>query len=157
MIREARSDDFDAVMRLYRQLQADDPVLTDGSDRLTFDRILGTPGLTLFVLEQGDRVVATTYLNVIPNISRRASPYAVIENVVVEEELRGTGLGKQIMSGTLDAAWAAGCYKAMLMTGSKDESTHAFYRSCGFSPHEKTAYLARRPAFSRLTGENADR
>jgi GNAT superfamily N-acetyltransferase len=88
-------------------------------------------------------VVATTYLNVIPNVTRSASPHAVIENVVVEERLRGTGLGKQIMGSTLRVAWSAGCYKAMLMTGSRRPSTHAFYLACGFSPDAKRAYLAR--------------
>lgn len=92
-----------------------------------------------------ERVAATTYLNIIPNLTRSASPYAVIENVVVEKSLRGTGLGKRIMTSTLEAAWAAGCYKVMLMTGSSNPATHAFYRACGFSPDAKTAYLARPP------------
>jgi len=52
------------------------------------------PALHLFVLEVNCSIVATTYLNVIPNITRSTSPYALIENVVVEESLRGTGLGK---------------------------------------------------------------
>ena len=143
MIREATSDDFDAVVRLYRQLHPEDPVLTDGSDRRVFDQILATPGLTLFVLEHDRRIVATTYLNVIPNITRRALPYAVIENVVVDEQQRGTGLGKKIMAATLNAAWVAGCYKALLQTGSKNPATHAYYRACGFSSDEKTGYVAR--------------
>ncbi|MFB8138347.1 GNAT family N-acetyltransferase [Streptomyces parvus] len=91
----------------------------------------------------GEGVVATTYLNVIPNLTRSASPYAVIENVVVDQALRETGLGKQIMADTLQAAWDAGCYKAMLQTGSRRPTTHSFYRACGFSPDEKAAYLAR--------------
>ena len=70
------------VLRLYWQLQPPDPVLRDGTYA----------------------VVATTYLNAIPNLTRSASPYAVIENVVVEESVRGTGLGKQIMAATLRAA-----------------------------------------------------
>ena len=143
MFREARSGDFNDVIRLYRQLQPKDPVLQDGSDAATFEQILRSPGLHLFVLELDGVVVATTYLNVIPNLTRSASPYAVIENVVVEESLRGRGLGKQIMDGTLRAAWEAGCYKAMLMTGSRRPATHSFYRACGFSPDVKTAYLAR--------------
>ncbi|MFF5056370.1 GNAT family N-acetyltransferase [Micromonospora sp. NPDC000663] len=143
MFREAGSDDFEQIIRLYRQLNPDDPVLDDGSDAAAFQQILSTPGLRLFVLELDGVVVATTYLNVIPNLSRSASPYAVIENVVVEQSRRGTGLGRQIMAGTLQAAWDAGCYKAMLMTGSRTPSTHAFYRACGFSPDAKTAYLAR--------------
>ncbi|MEU4401131.1 GNAT family N-acetyltransferase [Micromonospora orduensis] len=143
MFREAGSADFEQIIRLYRQLNPDDPVLDDGSDAAAFQQILSTPGLRLFVLEVDGDVVATTYLNVIPNLTRSASPYAVIENVVVEESRRGTGLGRQIMAGTLQAAWDAGCYKAMLMTGSRTPSTHAFYRACGFSPDAKTAYLAR--------------
>lgn len=143
MFREARSGDFEDILRLYQQLHPEDPALEDGSDRAAFKQILRSPGLRLFVLEDNGVVVATAYLNVIPNISRSASPYAVIENVIVEESLRGAGLGKQIMNGTLRAAWEAGCYKAMLMTGSRNPATHSFYRACGFSPDAKKAYLAR--------------
>jgi GNAT superfamily N-acetyltransferase len=143
LFREAGPDDLEDILRLYRQLQPEDPVLRDGSDAVAFAQILGSPGLHLFVLEVDGVVAATTYLNVIPNLTRSASPYAVIENVVVEETFRGTGLGKQIMAGTLRAAWDAGCYKAMLLTGSRKPATHAFYRACGFSPDAKTGYLAR--------------
>ncbi len=143
IFREAGPGDFDGVIRLYRQLHPEDPVLHDGSDAASFREILRSPGLHLFVLAADGAIVATAYLNVIPNLTRSASPYAVIENVVVEETLRGAGLGKQIMAGSLRAAWDAGCYKAMLMTGSHDPATHAFYRACGFSPEAKTAYLAR--------------
>ncbi|MET7950267.1 hypothetical protein [Micromonospora sp. NPDC005324] len=92
MFRAARPDDFTQIIRLYRQLNPDDPVLEDGSDVDAFQRILGSPGLRLFVLDLDGIVVATTYLNVIPNLSRSASPYAVIENVVVEESRRGNSL-----------------------------------------------------------------
>ena len=143
MFREARSGDFEDVIRLYRQLHPEDPVVQDGSDTAAFEHILSSPGLHLFVLELNEVVVATTYLNVIPNVTRSASPYALIENVVVEGSLRGAGLGKQIMEGTLRAASEAGCYKVMLMTGSRNPATHSFYRACGFSADAKTAYLAR--------------
>lgn len=143
MFRDARFGDFDDVMRLYRQLNPDDPVLDNGADATAFEQILRTPGLFLFVIERADVVVATTYLNIIPNLSRSAAPYAVVENVVVDVGLRRTGLGRQIMERTLQEAWNAGCYKAMLMTGSKTPGTHAYYRACGFSADAKQAYLAR--------------
>lgn len=142
MFREARHGDLDAILRLYRQLQPADPILEDGSDASVFEQILAASGLLLFVLEESGVAVATTYLNIIPNMTRSASPYAVVENVVVEEELRGKGLGHEVISGTLQAAWDAGCYKVMLLTGSCQPSTHAFYRACGFSGDEKTAYVA---------------
>lgn len=144
MFREARPDDLPGILRLYRQLHPADADPDDAADVLA--RILATAGLHLFVLERDGAVVATTYLNVVPNLTRGGAPYAVVENVVVEESLRGTGLGTAAMAGTLAAAWAAGCYKVMLQTGSRTPSTHAFYRSCGLSADEKTAYVARPPA-----------
>lgn len=106
---EAGPDDFGDILRLYRLPQPEDPVLQDGFDATTFAQILWSPGLHRSVLGADGPVVATTYLDVIPNLTRSALPYAVIENVVVEESLRGTGLGRQVMAGTLEAAWAAGC------------------------------------------------
>jgi N-acetylglutamate synthase-like GNAT family acetyltransferase len=143
MFREAEPGDFKDIARLYGQLQPEDPLVQDGSDAAAFEQILNSPWLHPFVLERDGAVVATTYLNVIPNLTRSASPCAVIQNVVVDESLRDTGLGKQILAGTLRAAWDAGCYKAMLMTSSRRPATHAFYRSCGFSADAKTAYVAR--------------
>lgn len=144
MFREARTDDLDDLLRLYQQLNPGDPLVVDRSVT-TFARIADSAGLSIFVMEVEGAVVATTYLNVIPNLTRSASPYAVIENVVVEESLRGRGIGRQIMDKTLQAAWDAGCYKVMLMTGSGNPATHAFYRACGLSADYKTAYTARRP------------
>jgi GNAT superfamily N-acetyltransferase len=141
--RDAQADDFDAVMGLYRQLHPADPVVLDGRDAEVFAEILRRPGLRLFVLEVDGVVVATTYLNLIPNLTRGAAPYGVVENVVVDAERRGCGLGKQIMAGTLRTAWEAGCYKVMLLTGSRRASTHAFYERCGFIAGDKTGYVAR--------------
>lgn len=143
MFREAGKDDFEAIAGLYQQLHPDEPLLIDRSG---FDRIIASEAFRLCVLEVDGEVVATTYLNLVPNLTRGSRPYAVVENVVVDKSRRGTGLGKQVMAGTLQAAWDAGCYKVMLMTGSKRESTHAFYRACGFSPDAKHAFLARPPA-----------
>jgi hypothetical protein len=70
MFRAARASDFEEVMRLYRQLHPDDPVVHDGSEAAVFDQILQTPAVHLYVLEVNGSAVATTYLNVIPNITR---------------------------------------------------------------------------------------
>ncbi len=142
MIRSATLDDLEVIGRLYADLNPDDPPVI-AHDVLA--EIIERPGLDLLLLELDGDTVASTYLNVIPNLSRAARPYAVIENVVVVADRRGTGLGRRIMDATLERAWAAGCYKAMLQTGSRTPATHAFYRACGFSPDVKQAYLARPP------------
>jgi GNAT superfamily N-acetyltransferase len=145
VFREARREDLPGVLRLLEQLNPDDGALEPSTADTVFETIAHTRGLTLFVIEEHDAILAATYLNVIPNLTRAASPYAVIENVIVDREHRGKGLGKRAIAGTLSAAWKAGCYKAMLQTGSSRPATHAFYRACGFSPNEKTAYVAHPP------------
>ncbi|GAA1566001.1 GNAT family N-acetyltransferase [Kribbella hippodromi] len=141
--RDASTADLAAILRLYRQLHPADPELPEEQAAEVYATILRTPGMRLMVLEHEGAVVATTYLNLVPNLTRGGAPYAVIENVVVEAGLRGRGFGQRIMAGTLQAAWDAGCYKVMLSTGSRTPATHAFYRRCGFSADEKTAYVMR--------------
>jgi GNAT superfamily N-acetyltransferase len=148
VIREAVAGDFEAVSRLYAQLNPDDPPVEGQRHRGVFEQILDREGLAILLLEVDGEVIGATYLNLIPNLSRGAQPYAVIENVVIAKERRGQKFGRRLMDETLERAWTAGCYKAMLQTGSKTPSTHAYYRACGFADDAKTAYLARPPASS---------
>lgn len=143
MIRSADVGDFEAIASLYAQLNRDDPPVAGPAYARVFEEILAREGLDLLVLDLDGAILGTTYLNIMPNLSRGGRPYAVIENVVVAEHRRGEGLGRRLMAATLDRAWAAGCYKAMLQTGSRNPNTHAFYRACGFLDDAKKAYLAR--------------
>lgn len=142
-VRLARPEDLHAVLALYRQLNPDDPPLEAGLGQAVFEGILASPHFELIVAEFGGVVAGTCYLNVVPNLSRNASPYAVLENVVTEQALRGRGIGQAVVSHALGRAWARGCYKVMLQTGSRRESTHRFYRQCGFSADDKFAFVAR--------------
>lgn len=145
MFREAEAADYARVMQLYQQLHPADAVVPDERAQTVYDEILRTPGMHLFLLEEDGVAIASTYLNLIPNLTRGAAPYGVVENVIVDAARRGTGIGKAVMAGTLQAAWDAGCYKVMLLTGSKRESTHAYYRACGFVPGEKAGFVAHPP------------
>jgi GNAT superfamily N-acetyltransferase len=145
LVRGAKARDLPALLALYRQLNPDDPAGEPASCRAVFDEIIASPHFELVVAESAGAVVATCYLNVIPNLSRGASPYAVLENVVTDQALRGRGIGKTLVGHALRRAWARGCYKVMLQTGSRWESTHGFYRACGFSPDDKFAFVARPP------------
>ena len=143
LIREAKLKDFAGIKHLYAQLNPDDPVVSDRRDAAVFATIVSAEHLHLFVGVIGEKLVATCYLNFIPNMTRNVSPYCVIENVVTEQALRNQGYGKAIIKHALEFAWSHGCYKVMLQTGSRRESTHNFYKSCGFSADDKFAFVAR--------------
>ena len=144
-VRHARRDDLDALLALYAQLNPDDGAAPREKLAATLDAIVASEQFAIVVGTQAGRVVATCYLNVIPNLTRGGASYAVIENVVVDAMLRGTGLGRQVMAFALDEAWRRGCYKSLLQTGSRDPRVSRFYKSCGFSASEKTGFVARPP------------
>lgn len=143
IVREAGTKDFEGIIKLYQQLNPDDPIIEDGEDRVLFEHIRQANNLHLFVLEQDGEVVSTAYLNVIPNLTRNLSPYAFIENVVTDSDNRNQGFGKQLIQHVKTFAWEQKCYKIIIQTGSKKEATHAFYRSCGFIAGERFAFVAK--------------
>lgn len=151
---KAGAGDYDAVMQLYAELHAHDLPLPHERGQTVWQHILSADNLHLFLLWQQQQALASTYLNIIPNLTRGGAPYAVIENVVTAATHRGQGIGQLIMQHTLDAAWQAGCYKVMLLTGSSNPATHGFYRRCGFDGDTKHGYIARPADISAPPGES---
>jgi ribosomal protein S18 acetylase RimI-like enzyme len=144
IIRKAEKRDYAAIMALYQQLQPDDPVVEERKGRPVFENIIESGNNFLLIAETDNSVVSSCYLNIIPNLTRNVHPYAVIENVITDQYYRNRGIGKAIMRHAIKQAWEAGCYKVMLLTGRKEESTLEFYRSCGLESGLKMAFIAKR-------------
>lgn len=144
-IRPARADELAAVQALYLHLNAEDPPADPALAGLAWAQLLGSDLTTVLVAETAGRLVASCTLAVIPNISRGARPYALIENVVTHAGHRRKGHGQAVLAAALDRAWAAGCYKIMLATGSRQEATLRFYEKAGFERGGKTFFQIRRP------------
>ncbi len=141
-IRPADAGDLGSLLVLYRELNPSDPVLSPAQADAGFRHMLTQPGLTVFVAQQDDRVVSTATLIVIPNLTRSARPYGLIENVVTLSEMRGSGLGRAVVRHAIDVGFAANCYKVMLLTGRHSEAVHRFYEGCGFL-QDKTGFQIR--------------
>jgi len=45
----------------------------------------------------------------------------------------------------LDHCWEAGCYKAILLSGTQREEAHKFYEALGFSGSAKKGFVITRP------------
>src|SRR5690606_381315 len=99
--------------------------------------ILASPRFRLVVAADEGVLVGTCYLNIIPNLSRGARPYALIENVVTEATRRRQGIGSAVIERALQLAWDANCYKVMLLSGRKERAIQTFYESCGFAADQK--------------------
>jgi GNAT superfamily N-acetyltransferase len=141
----AQATDLPELLGLYHFLNPDDPVLVvDGALLEHWEAILNNPALHYVVARADGKVISTCALTIIPNLTRPARPYGLIENVVTHPDYRKRGIATQVLRHALAIAWSQNCYKVMLMTGSKQESTMRFYEGAGFVRGEKTGFVARR-------------
>ncbi|MBN8890438.1 MAG: hypothetical protein BGP12_01660 [Rhodospirillales bacterium 70-18] len=142
-VRPAQDADLPVLLRLYLQFKPEAVMPSEPAVAAAWAAMKAREGLTVYVAEDAGVVAATCTLVLVPNLTSGARPYALIENVVTDAAHRRRGLGHAVLQAAIAAAWAAGCYKVMLLTGSKQESTLRFYRDAGFSQN-KTGFQIRR-------------
>jgi GNAT superfamily N-acetyltransferase len=143
-IREIEENELNELLDLYSYLHSsDDPLPRIDVVSAIWREIRASPNIKYFGLYVDGRLVSSCTICIILNLTRGCRPYGVIENVVTHKDFRRKGYGRDILVHALEYAWSRDCYKVMLQTGRKDETTFRFYESVGFDRHEKQAFLAR--------------
>ena len=141
MVREAGTEDLDAILELYLDLHEDSIPEHDQHLQDTWDQIVSDPDHHLIVNEVDGRIVSSCVCVIIPNLTRSVRPYAFIENVVTHKDYRKRGLARECLDFARDIAMRENCYKMMLLTGSKESSTLRFYEGAGYNSSDKTAFI----------------
>lgn len=141
MIREITQNDFDQLMKLYMQLH-DNP-FPEKSEQVmaVWNGILADENHHIIVAEEDGSIVSSCVCVVIPNLTRGQRPYAFIENVITDEKYRKKGLATACLNFAREIAQRENCYKMMLLTGSKQDSTLRFYEQAGYNKNDKTAFI----------------
>lgn len=147
LIRPATRSDLADVLLLYQDLNPEDLKAARVRQEKTYAQMLDQPGLTILLAFLDGNPVATLTLVIVPNLTRGCAPYSIVENVVTLTSCRGKGIGKRLMKDAIERAWAAGCFKIMLMSGSANLPAHAFYESMGFK-RSKTGFELRQPGYA---------
>ena len=133
-IRPARFEDLDRLMELYRGPEGAYPGLKpparEDAER-RFGEILADPRQETLVAEADGEVVGTLVVAILPNLAHGGAPYAVVENVVVDEARRGRGVGTALMRAAVEKARLAGAYKLTLSANLSRRRAHEFYRRLG--------------------------
>ncbi|MGN0596774.1 MAG: GNAT family N-acetyltransferase [Ruminiclostridium sp.] len=141
MIREITKEDFGGLMMLYTQLH-DNPIPQENEElSKLWQSIIDDKNHHIIVAEEDGKIVSSCVCVIIPNLTHNQQPYALIENVVTDKEYRGRGLATKCLDFAKSIALKENCYKLMLLTGSKEESTLNFYRKAGYNSNDKTAFI----------------
>lgn len=141
LLRAAGPDDLPGLRTLYRQLSPSSPEPDEELALQTWQSLLADPKVHILVAERGS-LLGTVTLVVVPNLTQGARPYALIENVVTREDVRGQGIGTALMGRAMDMARSLGAYKVMLVTGRRAPEVHRLYTRSGLRS-DATAYFAR--------------
>lgn len=141
MIREINKDDFDGLLTLYMQLH-DNP-FPHKSDKVikVWNSINEDENYHIIVAEEDGKIVSSCTCVIIPNLTHNQRPYAFVENVVTDKNYRGSGYATKCLDYAKNIAQQSACYKMMLLTGSKLDSTLKFYENAGYNQNDKTAFI----------------
>ena len=141
VIREISIEDRNGLLELYTHLHEDGiPAVDEKLDAL-WKRIVNEKDYHIIVAEADGKIVSSCTCVIIPNLTRKQSPYAFVENVVTHSDYRKQGLASACLERAKQIAAEEGCYKMMLLTGSKEESTLRFYEAAGYNREDKTAFI----------------
>ena len=142
-VREVSETELPALLGLYTHLHPDDKMLPLEEATEIWTPMVQNPNQCVYGAYWNDALVSACTLIVTPNLTRGGRPYALIENVVTHSDYRRCGYATAMLKHALEAAWERGCYKVMLLTGSKTEATLRFYENAGFQRGDKTGFVAR--------------
>ena len=141
MVREAVKEDLDELLNLYLFLHEKN--IPENSEHLenTWKKIIEDINHHIIVNEVNGKIVSSCVCVIIPNLTRNIRPYALVENVVTNEKYRGKGYATECLNYAKKIAIKNNCYKMMLLTGTKNENTVAFYKSAGYNSDDKIAFI----------------
>lgn len=141
MIREINKNDLKGLMELYMQLHNNPmPERLDNLSML-WNKICNDKDHHIIVAEEEGKIVSSCVCVIIPNLTHNQQSYALIENVITDVHYRKRGLATQCLNYAKEIAIEENCYKLMLLTGSKNESTLSFYEQAGYNRNDKTAFI----------------
>lgn len=140
-IRNARKEDLHQLLELYTQLHGNVVPEFDEKLEMLWNAILDDKNHHVVVGVTGGRIVSSCVVVIVPNLTHDQRPYALVENVITHEACRNRGHATQLLHFARETAARRGCYKIMLMTGSKKESTWLFYERAGYNRTDKTAFI----------------
>ncbi len=139
-IREAQVTDLDRMLELYSLLFGKGILNKTVETIKIWNHIITDKLYHVIVAEEDGKLVSTCTCVIIQNITYDHRPYAIVENIVTDSEYRAQGLATACLEEARKIAEKEDCFKIMLTTASKLDSTHKFYEKLGYNKQDSIAF-----------------
>jgi len=138
----AKKEHLPMILELYKQLIPEENPI----DIITANNIWEETEknkIKYFIATDGNKIVSSCYLAIIPNLTRNGRPNGFIENVITDTQYRKKGIGKKVIEMAIEYGKQNNCYKIILQSSYKRKENHIFYEKCGFDGDSKRAFEIR--------------
>jgi ribosomal protein S18 acetylase RimI-like enzyme len=96
-------------------------------------RQLADPNVVVLVADDHGDVVGYTYATIEGyDYMTLRGPAGVIQDVIVDPDFRGRGLGRQLLNAAVEALSAGGASQVVLSTAERNEAAQRLFASAGF-------------------------
>lgn len=111
--------------------------------------VLADERTALLVCVSGVAVCATVLVGLCADVMFNAQPFAVIENLVVDQAMRSQGVGELLLDAVEQFCRRHDCSKMMLLSSAQRTEAHRFFERAGFLGSVKQGYVKYRRDFAR--------
>lgn len=138
VVRFARPEDWPAVAGLLVELGRGvaEGTAEDPTHRMQFAGHLRRLETVTLVAEVEDRVVGVLDMAYHQRLGDHR-PQARVQDVVVTQSARGTGIGRALVSRAEELAHKRGCFRMSLVTANWRDFAHRFYAEQGWEDYGK--------------------
>ncbi|MFY0409379.1 GNAT family N-acetyltransferase [Solicola sp. PLA-1-18] len=135
MIRDARGGDLAGILALLAEDVIRDytePETITAGQRAAMDEITADPHQTILVDERDGRLVATAQLTFLRVLTYDGGQYCQLESVRTASDLRGRGIGRELVEHAIAVARRHGCARVQLTSNVQRVDARRFYERLGF-------------------------
>nr|WP_079235542.1 MULTISPECIES: GNAT family N-acetyltransferase [Pseudomonas] len=132
-VRAACATDAHALASLLQQLGDDEP----RPDPVILAMRLNEPnqGRVVLVAEREGKLLGTCTVHLIEHLAHNFARSAILEDVVVDANMRGLGVGQALVHKAAERARNWGCYKMALSSRDNRADAQRFYQTLGYQLH----------------------
>ena len=138
----AKKENLPEILELYKQLLPEEKIIDINIANEIWENIENN-NIKYFIAKEGNKIISSCYLAIIPNLTRNGKSNGFIENVITDENYRKKGIGKNLIKMAIEYGKQNNCYKIILQSSFSRKENHIFYEKCGFDGNSKKAFEIR--------------
>lgn len=130
IIRDMKEKDLNDVAVLYEKLFGQKSNIENMLEK--FPLMNDSNSYILIVAEDNGKVIGTVMGIICHTMVANLKSFLVMEAVVVDENYRGNGIGKEMLLDLESRAKRQGCSYIILVSGNQRKEAHKFYEALGY-------------------------